>query len=356
MYIVKLIFTISCFVLVASQPGLFAEPATGGALPRRPPYPRSHVIGDIVWAPEESIIRKAEGSDNWPLTWADDDALYTAYGDGWGFTPRTEKKLSMGFAKLLGAPGNFHGVNIRSASGEAVGQGPSGRKASGMLMVDGVLYLWARNVGNSRLAWSRDHGLCWSWAPWRWTESFGCPTFLNFGRNYAGARDRYVYVYSHDADSAYEASDRMILARVPQDRILTRGSYEFFQRLEQGGPSWTRDIRRRGAVFSHAGHCYRTGITYNAGLKRYLWCQIHPHSTDHRGPRYQGGFGIYDAPEPWGPWTTAYFVQDWDTGPGETCSFPTKWMSPDGKTAHLVFSGEDHLSVRRATFVLESDP
>jgi len=36
-------------------------------------------------------------------------------------------------------------------------------------------------------------------------------------------------------------------------------------------------------------------------LKRYLWCQVLPFSTDERGPRFQGGFGIYETPEPWGP-------------------------------------------------------
>ena len=88
-----------------------------------------------------------------------------------------------------------------------------------MLMVDGVLYLWARNAGNAQLAWSDDHGQTWTWADWKFTTGFGCPTFLNFGRNYAGARDEYVYVYSHDSDSAYQPADRMVLARVPKDRI-----------------------------------------------------------------------------------------------------------------------------------------
>ena len=41
-------------------------------------------------------------------------------------------------------------------------------------------------------------------------------------------------------------------------------------------------------------------------------------------------------------------AEDWDVGPGETCSFPTKWMSADGKTVYLVFSGDDCFSVRRA--------
>jgi hypothetical protein len=29
-----------------------------------------------------------------------------------------------------------------------------------------------------------------------------------------------------------------------------------------------------------------------------------------------------------------------------------KWMSPDGRTVHLVFSGDDAFSVRRGTLVL----
>ena len=71
--------------------------------------------------------------------------------------------------------------------------------------------------------------------------------------------------------------------------------------------------------------------------------------------RFQGGFGIYDAPEPWGPWTTVYFSPVWDVGPGETSSFPTKWMSEDGKTLHLVFSGDDFFSVRKAILTVQ-DP
>jgi hypothetical protein len=44
-----------------------------------------------------------------------------------------------------------------------------------------MLYLWARNAGNAQLAWSKDHGETWEWAGWKWTTSFGCPTFLNCG-------------------------------------------------------------------------------------------------------------------------------------------------------------------------------
>ena len=314
--------------------------------PIEAPYPASRAIVDLTWAPSATIVRKAEGSDNWPTTWADDGELYTAYGDGWGFDPKVPEKLSLGLAKVIGPPTDFSGVNIRSPTGEQKGDGASGKKASGMLMVDGVLYMWVRNAGNSQLAWSSDHGETWAWSKWRFTTSFGYSTFLNFGKNYGGARDGYVYTYSHDNDSAYSPADRMVLARVPKEQITHRDAYEFFAGCNaEGDPTWSKDVAKREAVFTHSGRCYRSGISYNAALKRYLWCQIIPGDDT----RFEGGFGIYDAPEPWGPWTTAYFTERWDVGPGETASFPTKWISGDGKTLYLVFSGNDSFSVRKAT-------
>jgi hypothetical protein len=320
--------------------------AITGEAQAAPPYPPSRAITRIEWAPKETIVRQAQDSDNWPTTWGDDDAQYTTWGDGTGFVSKTAEKLSLGFAKVIGSPDNFTGSNIRSASGEQKGNGSKGKKASGMLMVDGVLYMWVRNAGNSQLAWSADHGRTWNWAAWKFTTSFGCPTFLNFGRNYAGSRDEFVYVYSHDSDSAYLPADRMVLARVLKSGLKNRDAYEFFAGLRDGEATWTRDIEQRGTVFSHPGKCYRSSISYDAGLKRYLWCQTRPG----KDARFSGGFGIYDAPQPWGPWTTVYYTQQWDVGPGDTCSFPTKWISDDGLAAYLVFSGEDSFSVRKATF------
>lgn len=317
------------------------------------PYPPSPVIARLDWAPTNTIVRKALGSDNWPLTWADDDALYGAYGDGNGFEPFTPQKLSMGFARIIRGPVDAVGTNIRS-TGETFGDGPRGKKASGILCVDGVLYLLARNAGNSQLGWSGDHGRTWTWADWRFITSFGCPTFLNFGKNYAGARDQFVYIYSPDQDNAYEPADRMVLARVPRDDLRNQSAYEFFVGVDtQGQPAWSNDIAQRGAVFTYPGRSYRSGITYNAALKRYLWAQILPQSRHPQGPRFQGGLGIYDAPEPWGPWTTVFFTEDWDVGPGETASFPPKWMSADGQVLTYVFSGNDAFSVRRATLILK---
>jgi len=142
-----------------------------------------------------------------------------------------------------------------------------------------------------------------------------------------------------------------VMARVNMNKIKNLESYEFFKEMREGKPVWTDDIGERGAVFNHPAMCYRSGITFNKGLNRYLWCQVHPDSKHPQGPRFQGGFGIYEAPEPWGPWHTVYYTKEWDTGPGETSSFPAKWMSRDGKSCYLLFSGNDSFSVRKVEFV-----
>jgi CubicO group peptidase (beta-lactamase class C family) len=314
------------------------------------PYPPSKAITGLAWAPKETIIRKAKGSDNWPLTWANDDYQYTAYGDGWGFEPFVPKKLGLGFARLEGRPTDFEGINVPSPTGEQFGDGAKSKKASGILCVEGVLYLWTRNAGNAQLAWSKDHGKTWQWADWKLTTGFGCPTFLNFGKNYAGARDEWVYVYSPDAPTAYQPADRMVLARVPKGKITENTAYEFFKGLDnERRPLWSKEVADRGAVFVHKGRCYRSGITFNAALKRYFWVQTIPTTEANKADtRFEGGLAVYDAPEPWGPWTTVYFTEKWDVGPGDTASFPTRWMSADGKTIYLVFSGDDSFAVRKA--------
>ena len=52
---------------------------------------------------------------------------------------------------------------------------------------------------------------------------------------------------------------------------------EFFSGANaDGAPKWADDIDRRQAVFEHRGKCLRSAITYNRGLRRYLWWQQLP--------------------------------------------------------------------------------
>ena len=316
------------------------------------PYPQSPVISDVIW--DSQVSRDGAGSDGWPTTWADDGKLYTTWADGFGFNNSTPKK-SLGFSKVTGSAQSFTGTDFSAPSGEQTGNGKTGKKASGMLMVNGTLYMWVRNANNNgqhcQLAKSTNHGGTWTWSNWKFSE-FGFCTFINYGKNYAGARDSYVYMVSPNSPSAYTKTNHMILTRVPKGQIMSKSAYEYFKGIDQNGnPTWTSNINQRQPVFTNPGQCLRSGISYNPGLGRYLWWQHLP--GNNFDTRYSGGFGIYDAPEPWGPWTTVYFTEQWDIGPGELGHFPTKWMSADGKTAYLVFSGDDNFSVRKATFTLQ---
>src|SRR5262249_22908829 len=119
---IGLVLALVSRVTSAAQPPPADGPAPGL------PYPPSPRIQKVTWAPPETIRRAARDSDNWPTTWADDDHLYTAYGDGTGFAPKLPMKLSLGLARIEGGPESFQGVNLRAPTVEARGDGKTGWK------------------------------------------------------------------------------------------------------------------------------------------------------------------------------------------------------------------------------------
>jgi hypothetical protein len=103
-----------------------------------------------------------------------------------------------------------------------------------------------------------------------------------------------------------------------------------YERVDAGGrPVWTADVTRRGAVFQYSANCQRVDVVYDAGIGRYLMALGYDHA---------GGWGLFDAPEPWGPWTTVLHRQ-WDVAGTHGYRLPAKWISKDGLTMTLVFSG-----------------
>jgi hypothetical protein len=353
------------FVLVCVGAASVILPRVMGAA-ATPPYPPSQIVSGLAW--DSDLVRLGNGrtGDNWPITWADDDLLYTAYGDGAGFS-NTDTRYSLGFATVAGDPPTHSGQDFRSDVDTPVGEGPNGIKASGLLMVDGVLYMFVRNYiadssfSNSRLAWSLDHGRTWVWADWYFADTFGCPEFIQFGKNYAGARDAYVYIVSQANDSAYGWSPDIVLARVPKDRVADRSAYEFFAGNDsQAEPLWSTDINQRRPIFTDPNGTQRISMTYNAALQRYFLTSSH---QDGSGNVHTPALGVFDAPEPWGPWTTVYYNDTWSEVPTFHHKFPTKWMSSDGRTMWLVFSGSGSTTsgcyncfvVRKATLTLNAD-
>ena len=338
--------------------------------PRKPPYPPSPVIERIDWDFAHRL-RQAPGSDLWPMTWAADDNLYTAWGDGGGFGgTNSDGRASLGFARIAGKAERFEGTNVWGGKNS---ERPAtfGGKVGALLSVEGTLYavggVWPGKAGlktwscpkEARLLWSADLGKSWQVSEWTYADAkapaFGPVSFLNFGKDYAGARDAFVYLYFTTA--WWEWAPRQApptetyLARVPRDRLKDRSAYEFYQRLGRDGrPRWTAALPERQAVFADPNGRRLSKVVYNAALKRYL-------ATAAGGQ--VGQLAVFDAPEPWGPWTTVAYEDNWGgLGTTEALEYdlPTKWISADGKTVWCVFSSAgvlDSFNLVRGTLRLK---
>ncbi len=70
-------------------------------------------------------------------------------------------------------------------------------------------------------------------------------------------------------------------------------------------------------------------------------------------------WGIFDAAEPWGPWTTVDYLEKWGAlrGTGSLVySIPTKWINEPWTDIWLVFSGAgsfDSFNLLRGVLVLQ---
>jgi hypothetical protein len=219
-------------------------------------------------------------------------------------------------------------------------------KTGGILFADGTLYAWI-NLQDAPwpdvthvLAWSTNSGAEWSKADWVFPKgagNFQVSKFLEFGKNYTGLPDRlkgFVYVYGPKQPSASVEPIEVFLARVPQGKLRERGAYEFFAGLRAGKkPLWSSDVARMKPIFADANGVTSPSVVWNPGLRRFLLTDFHS------GP---GELGVFDGPEPWGPWTTVGYYEEWGrmgrVGEGLNCCFPQKWMSADGLTLWSVFS------------------
>lgn len=125
-----------------------------------PPYSTSRVVDTIQWT-FESHIQHGPGSDQWPLTWADDDNLYAAWGDGWGWR-REGPKRSIGVTRISGVPPKMQGEDIWGA-----GPGSGFGKPEALIAYGGKIYMfWTvgrskDDKANTGTAYSGDQGVTW---------------------------------------------------------------------------------------------------------------------------------------------------------------------------------------------------
>lgn len=344
----------------------------------QPPYPPSPVIKNITWD-FQNMKRLAKGSDLWPVTWGADGNLYLGWGDGTGFgnggngylpgedfVPGSDR-ASLGFSRIEGAPYNLReypdpNPNVFNVwGGQFTENSPSFiGKPTGILSVNGILYAWV-NVNDKRpigmtLAWSFNFGKTWSLNNWQFgkepIDTTRDISFLNYGKNYQGAKDggeKYVYSYALERGSHFRSQKNQFkfgisLLRVPINHksMINRDQYEFFGGINHSGdPIWTSDIGKRKIVFDDPNGVLIPACSYIPGIDRYILTIGH-NSTDGHSIRR---LGVFDAPKPWGPWTTVDYNENWGEFSGYKLGYyiPTKtpdWLSEDGKMFHLIFSGQ----------------
>jgi len=154
--------------------------------------------------------------DTFPLTWAEDDQIYASLGDpNWG-----GKNDGLDIEKLAGTPPDYTISRVNPMS-DYKGSGGDGKKPSGMISVNGVLYLAFQNLlgpkppvygpqdngkqgqeskvsqhgSDAMIVASPDHGKTWTPAiadikqPMFPGNLFGGPAFVNNGKDKANAPD-----------------------------------------------------------------------------------------------------------------------------------------------------------------------
>jgi hypothetical protein len=87
-------------------------------------------------------------------------------------------------------------------------------------------------------------------------------------------------------------------------------------------------------VFGNPAGSFRPGAVYDPFLQRYLLSM-----TDNYDAA-QNYLGIFDAPNPWGPWTTVTYQDGWGGDPEHRFApqIPSKWLSQDGRHFYLEYS------------------
>ncbi len=331
---------------------------SGGADSRAlPPYPPSTVITGVTFH-DNTARTLAPGSDIWALTWAADGQQYTTFGDGGGFGGNNhDGRVSLGIARVEGGKDDYVGVNIAGGK-NAPHFEPFTGKSEGILAIGDTLYLWRNGKGSDRAAFeyvrlyrSEDHGATWKDLAVEFSrrngdfsgadQGFFGVVFCQFGQGYSGARDNYVYIYASEiADRSHwdiQKPGRISLLRVEKDRLWDKSAYRFFAGLDaQHQPLWTASLAGRRPVWEDTlNGTHRIAVSFNAPLRRYLLSTM---TVDRLGH-----MAVFDAPEPWGPWSTVLFQKDTNRwGSKVICfAFANKWLSADGRRFVIVHTKND---------------
>jgi len=315
----------------------------------------------LEWTgPSVPYPEHGQRGDTFPVTWAPDDHLYTSAGDP--VTPEHGDGLDV--QRIAGDPPH-HTITRLNPMADYRGWGGTGPKPTGMICVGGTLYLAFQNASgqqhpnaaaagvdavinfghgyDAHVVTSRDLGRTWTpplaevTAPMFPGRTFGAPAFVNFGQDNAGARDGYVYAISGEG---WDNGSHCRLGRVPADRVADGSAWEFVAGFgENDDPHWTAELAKSVPVLSHPGYLGTVDMLWIAAARRYLLLGWH-HKVK-SNPDAGSELIVYDAPEPWGPFTVVHHEDLWETAEMNPYNprVPLKWFDGERLEGWLLFSG-----------------
>lgn len=315
--------------------------------------------------------------DLWASCESDDNVLYAANGDGTGFDlghPFDPASEDIVVNSISGSPyltpsrsgltGRVitRGGNLAGRPRESVGRVWSdiryyNRKPTGMLCVDGALYLAVQDLRRNHfhpapaatILKSDDRGKTWQWnndAPMFGVPDLSDPPslprsefttifFLDYGPNGANNPDP-AFVYAYGLDETWAGRDKLFLARIPRGSIQDKATWQW----SNGLGTWTAagDMPGRRPVIDDnsfpPGHISQGSVVYNKPLNRYVYSSWN-----------EENWVFYEASTPWGPWTRLlhknFLTKCFDPGRarwnanfhgGYATTIPSRYISSDGRT------------------------
>jgi len=389
--------------------------------------PRSKTIRSIEWLSDRIKIGDPNGlGDTHPLTWAADDEIYVGTGDpqalhdssGERFTtrryalkydakndPEVDRHLlscvtGSCVEKFSGDPENMTVSRVNDLPW-SIGWGGSGAKPTGMISVDGVLYLALQNTlgwkpphfgshcqhgSDATIICSRDFGKTWepdlsktmtdfynehfirnkaiysspSAGPTHfavrdgeWTPYYERMNYKDYTPMFPGdwfGTPAFVqygkdnadavdgYVYAVSSDQ-FDNGTNLRVGRVPKEKIMDREAWEFATYLEDGSVGWTHDLFESDPMLEIYRHIGAPEMVYIPSIKKYLLLTW-AHHTDF-DPRDGSELTVLEADNPWGPYSLVFYEWMWykqESG-GYCPRIPMKWFDNDELTGYLEWAG-----------------
>lgn len=299
-----------------------------------------------------SLHRYCNDTDIWPTTWADDDFLYTAGGDGRGWDETDTRGLAVVRLDLRYPTADLASSGLELYSKPDV-------LPKGLISVDGSLFLLEQERGNgfarARIGRSTDFGRHWTYngdgvTTWDIVDPpFAQGHFINHGKNNEGAPGGFVYVLGVEGTDGQSPFDQVVLARVAPAHVQDVSRWEYFVGTSVA-PRWSRRFDRRTPILRREGQIHwGPTINFNPVLGRYLLTFF---TND------EARLAVYEGAAPWGPWRLISEQMLISADEKYSLFFVNRpgWISPDGKEWWFVMSGVgewDSFNVMRARLTLE---